>query len=101
MYSLVKSSTKTDSEIENINLNYKKVISTLGLNTNTVILHSNYAHFLAFYKFDLDKAKQVLNKIIPLPNIDPIDLAECKMEYADILVLNGEIWDALLYYSSS
>ena len=99
LYALVKSSTKTDSEIENINLNYKKVISTLGLNTNTVILHSNYAHFLAFYKFDLDKAKQVLNKIILLPNIDPIDLAECKMEYADILVLNGEIWDALLYYS--
>ena len=99
LYSLVKSSNKTDSEIENINLNYKKVISTLGLNTNTVILYSNYAHFLAFYKFDLDKAKQVLNKIILLPNIDPIDLAECKMEYADILVLNGEIWDALLYYS--
>ena len=99
LYALVKSSTKTDSEIENINLNYKKVISNLGLNTNTVILHSNYAHFLAFYKFDLDKAKQVLNKIILLPNIDPIDLAECKMEYADILVLNGEIWDALLYYS--
>lgn len=99
LYALVKSSTKTDSEIENINLNYKKVISNLGLNTNTVILHSNYAHFLAFYKFDLDKAKQVLNKIILLPNIDLIDLAECKMEYADILVLNGEIWDALLYYS--
>ena len=99
LYALVKSSTKTDSEIENINLSYKKVISNLGLNTNTVILHSNYAHFLAFYKFDLDKAKQVLNKIILLPNIDPIDLAECKMEYADILVLNGEIWDALLYYS--
>ena len=99
LYALVKSSTKTDSEIENINLNYKKVISNLGLNTNTVILYSNYAHFLAFYKFDLDKAKQVLNKIILLPNIDPIDLAECKMEYADILVLNGEIWDALLYYS--
>ena len=99
LYALVKSSTKTDSEIEYINLNYKKVISNLGLNTNTVILYSNYAHFLAFYKFDLDKAKQVLNKIILLPNIDPIDLAECKMEYADILVLNGEIWDALLYYS--
>ena len=99
LYALVKSSTKTDSEIEYINLNYKKVISNLGLNTNTVILHSNYAHFLAFYKFDLVKAKQVLNKIILLPNIDPIDLAECKMEYADILVLNGEIWDALLYYS--
>ena len=99
LYALVKSSTKTDSEIENINLNYKKVISNLGLNTNTVILYSNYAHFLAFYKFDLVKAKQVLNKIILLPNIDPIDLAECKMEYADILVLNGEIWDALLYYS--
>ena len=99
LYALVKGSTKTDSEIEYINLNYKKVISNLGLNTNTVILHSNYAHFLAFYKFDLVKAKQVLNKIILLPNIDPIDLAECKMEYADILVLNGEIWDALLYYS--
>lgn len=99
LYALVKSSTKIDSEIENINLIYEEVISNLGLNTNTVILHSNYAHFLAFYKFDLGKAKQVLNKIILLPNIDPIDLAECKMEYADILVLNGEIWDALLYYS--
>ena len=34
-----------------------------------------------------------------IPGIDSYDLAECKMEYADVLLLQGNIWQSMLYYS--
>ena len=34
-----------------------------------------------------------------IPSIELVDLAECKIQYADILLLSDKIWDALLYYS--
>ena len=34
-----------------------------------------------------------------IPQILDVDLAECKLEYADIQLLLGNIWESLLYYS--
>jgi tetratricopeptide (TPR) repeat protein len=34
-----------------------------------------------------------------ISGIDNYDLAECKMEYADVLLLQGNIWESMLYYS--
>ena len=34
-----------------------------------------------------------------ISGIDNYDLAECKMEYADVLLLQGNIWESLLYFS--
>jgi tetratricopeptide (TPR) repeat protein len=34
-----------------------------------------------------------------IPGIDKYDLAECKMEYADVLLLQGNSWESMLYFS--
>ena len=34
-----------------------------------------------------------------MPDITKNDLAECKLVYADVMLLSGNIWSSLLYYS--
>ena len=34
-----------------------------------------------------------------IPHLNKSDLAECKLEYADIMLLSGKVWTAILYYS--
>ena len=64
-----------------------------------MLLLSNYAHFKAFYLYDLIAAEQILTDAMAIPQIDKTDLAECKLEYADVMLLIGNIWESLLYYS--
>ena len=64
-----------------------------------MLLLSNYAHFKAFYLHDLSSAEQILNEAMVLSNISKTDLAECKLEYADVMLLKGNVWESLLYYS--
>jgi len=71
----------------------------LGKTRNTILLLSNYAHFKAFYQHDLQKAAEILDEAMLIPHLYKTDLAECKLEYADIMLLQDKVWTALLYYS--
>tara|TARA_B100001758_G_scaffold247957_1_gene269128 strand:+ start:1720 stop:3525 length:1806 start_codon:yes stop_codon:yes gene_type:complete len=87
---------KNISELDNL---YQSLISELGKNSNTVLLLSNFAHFKAFYLHDLKSAEFLLLDAMQISGVDNYDLAECKLEYADIQLLMGNIWESLLYYS--
>ena len=99
LYALTKSLSEQQKELNVLDATYIEVISDLGKNRNTVLLLSNYAHFKAFYLHDLSSAEQILNEAMVLPQISNTDLAECKLEYADVMLLVGNIWESLLYYS--
>jgi|SRR6185436_3437901 len=93
-------SGKKPSEAELIKLDndYQATINQLGKNAVTAPLISNYAHLKAFYLNKTDDAVKLLEEIINMPGIAPLFKAECKLELGDILVLQGEVWDAALYY---
>ncbi len=99
LYAILKSSNNKHGNLYEIDDMYKEIINDLGHNKNTVLLLSNYAHFKAFYLFDLIAAEKILNNAMQIPQINPIDLAECKLEYADIKLLLGDVWESLLFYS--
>lgn len=99
LYALTFTNSKNKLGLEKIKKKYIEVISELGKNKNTVILLSNFAHFHAFYLNDLKSANNILEEAMLLPGIDLLDLAMCKIEYADIKLLSNQVWDALLYYS--
>ena len=82
-----------------IDSEYKKAIDQLGSNKNTINLISDYAHYKAFYIHDLESAVSLLESAMKIYNGKEINIARCKIEYADIMLLSGKIWDALLYYS--
>ena len=99
LYALSKQSIAKQQDITLIDARYQKVVEELGKNKQTVILLSNYAHFKAFYMHDLVAAQKILYEAMHIPQVATMDLAECKIEYADVMLLSDSVWEALLYYS--
>lgn len=99
LYALTKSLSIKQENLSIIDNIYLETIANLGKNRNTVLLLSNYAHFKAFYLDDLTASQELLQDAMQIAGIDSYDLAECKMEYADVLLLQGNIWQSMLYYS--
>ena len=48
---------------------------------------------------DLLSSIEILEETMDLNRIDPFDLADCMLVYADVMLLSGNIWTSLLYYS--
>ena len=99
LYALSKKINNDKSNLTELDTYYQSLIEDLGSNRETVILLSNYAHFQAFYNHDLVKAEALLIDAMKISGIEEYDLAECKLEYADVQLLLGNVWESLLYYS--
>jgi len=99
LFALTRKMRYKQDEINKLENAYQKIITELGSNKNTVILLSNYAHFKGFFLHDLIAAEQILLDAMKISGIDEYALAECKMEYADVQLLQGNIWESLLYFS--
>ena len=97
LYVLHKMSSKEPDDLNQLDLQYEQIMLLLGQNKNTIILMKNYAHFKAFYMNDLIAAEDLLLKAMSVAGIKKFDLAECKMEYADVLLLQGRQWQSMLY----
>ena len=99
LYAETKILNNNNEDLEPINSKYNSVINEVGKNSYSILLLSNYAHFKAFYMKNLEDAKIILEDAMKIKNADPTEIAECKIQYADIMLLSGNIWDALLFYS--
>ena len=99
LYTKTKSFNSKNQVVNSLDDEYRRLITELGESRNTVLLLSNYAHFKAFYLHDLLAAETILLSAMEVPGIDKYDLAECKLEYADVQLLLGNIWESLLNYS--
>jgi len=99
LYALTNSMEDKTKDMKFINDKYIEVIDEVGKNRYSILLLSNYAHFKAFFLNDLQSAIVILEEAMNITIIDRLDLAECKIQYADIMLLSGNIWDALLFYS--
>ena len=99
LYALTKSLSAQQKELNVLDATYVEVISDLGKNRNTVLLLSNYAHFKAFIMHDLISAENILSEAMEIPQLSKSNLAECKLVYADVMLLSDQVWTALLYYS--
>ncbi len=88
----------TMEELMKLDKDYQATLSQLGKNAVTAPLISSYAHLKAFYLDKIDEAVSLLEEIINMPSIKDQFKAECKLELGDILILQGNVWDAALYY---
>lgn len=83
--------SKIESEIE-------LLLKQYGVSPYSLALQRLQAEFLAFYQNNPEKGKLVLEKAMQLP-LNKFQLAEAKMELADILLYEEKFNQALLYYS--
>ena len=89
--------TKKDyQELEKIGT---AAINTLGINNITSVIVTNLAYITAFKLGKISEAIEMLEKALEVPTIDKKNEAYLKLQLADILVANDNIWDATLLYS--
>lgn len=96
---ILSTNNYTLEELLKVDVSYRESLKELGKNRKTVELMGDYAHFLAFYLDSSDAAIELLNTAINIPGAARPDVAECKIELADVYVTQGEIWEASLLYS--
>ncbi len=89
----------TETDLLNLQADYLSTLDEYGINSYTIQVIRYLAHLQAFFLDDQDGAIEWLNKAIEIPNANPADIAECKIELADIMVFTGEVWEAKLLYA--
>ena len=77
----------------------KTTLAQFGYNQNTISLVRKLTTLQGFYLSKVQEAIDTLNKVIATPGIDKLSAAELKLDLGDLLLINGEIWDASLLYS--
>ncbi|WP_306641650.1 tetratricopeptide repeat protein [Sanyastnella coralliicola] len=78
---------------------YGATLDRIGRDVNTIDIMRDYAHINAFYLNNSESAITILEEAIETPGIYDRAQAMCKLELADILLLDGDIWEASLLYS--
>ena len=92
----IKESSKDD--YAGINTKYLELIKKFGTHARTLNLQMAYAHFLAFYMNETDKATSFLEDTLKLP-LTELQKAEVKLKLGDVLVLQEQFNKALIYYT--
>ncbi|WP_304156503.1 tetratricopeptide repeat protein [Mesonia mobilis] len=88
----------TSEEKEAIDTRFQEVFQQYGKQRNTLGLQLQYAKFLAFEKNENEAAKTILRNALE-ERINRFEEARTKMVLADILVLEEQFNQALIYYS--
>ena len=94
-----KNPTTNQKEYEDLEKIGIKAINILGINNITSVIIINLANITAFKLSKNNEAIEMLEKALANPTIDSKNEAYLKLKLADILVANGNIWDATLLYS--
>ncbi len=91
--------TTERNQVVKLENEYISTIDDLGITPASVTLIRDLAFLQAYYLEKQNEAIKDLEKVIELRNIPNKIKSECKIELADILLFQGEVWEATLLYS--
>ena len=77
---------------------YESAIAELGKTAATVPLLRNYANLLAYHADNMQAAADVLSDVLEMEKLPAHVRDEVKMDYADLLLVAGDVWEASLLY---
>ena len=86
-------------DLEKLRNTYETTISELGKSAFTLTLIIGEADLYAYYLDSISKAISTLEEAIQIRGISKQDQAKIKIDLADLMLLNGETWEASLLYS--
>lgn len=98
---VVKGKITRQDDIEHLEKQYREAINEFGRNATTIRLIMNLAHLQAFYLNKSDAAISLLRPVIHLHDLSPNLKGACKIELADILLLQNKVWEATLEYAQA
>lgn len=88
----------TPTEVKEAIGEYRNAIYTVGWNRNALNISKELATIMAYYGNNVVGARELLDSCLALPGLTDVQRAEVKMNLADVLVLENDIWQASLYY---
>ena len=94
----MKIESATDKDYPAITQELDVLIKQFGISPYTLSLLKLDANFSAFHLKDTEKAKRILKNAMEMP-LNKYQLAEVKMDLADILLFEEKFNQALIYYS--
>ncbi len=89
----------TTQDLSELQSAYVSGLNELGKNTFTLEMMQDYAHLLAFFLHQPEKAIVLLKEAIAMPRASVQQIADSKLELGDIYLISNKIWDASLLYS--
>lgn len=99
----VKAKQLTSGKLDKANLltlesDYESLLNEFGRSSGTAFAIRQLANLQAFYLKKPAESAVQLQKLLELPGITPIIIAQTKLELGDIYTLSGEVWEAALIY---
>jgi tetratricopeptide (TPR) repeat protein len=88
----------TNAELEETIQEYRTTLERLPRNGKAIPVIKELAYIQAYYADQKKEAKAALNEALSYPRYNDIGRAEIKVLLADILLLEGDIWEASLLY---
>ena len=91
----------TRKQWQRLSSDYQSLITELRLSGEVGEITITHAHLLAFRLGKIDTAKKELKSLINNPIVNEEQKARAKIELGDILLFDGNRWDAILYYTQA
>lgn len=88
----------TQADLLALEKDYLAQLNEFGRGSNMSLAIRQLANLQAFYLQKPVAAAEELSKLIAIPGIPPLVLAQAKLELGDIYILTGEVWEAALLY---
>jgi tetratricopeptide (TPR) repeat protein len=96
---LTEGYTFTTEELRGIEKEYESFLDESGRNNRTGTIIAELADLEAFYLKDLDKAIQILDDLIKVPQLEKDVMSKAKLSLGDFYLIKGERWESTLLYS--
>ena len=101
-YQQIQAGMISDKEaIKEIESEYSNTIEQFGFGSNTVESVINLANIQAFHLNKPDKADALLQRAINIRGLSTHLAGRCKIARADILLLQDDLWEAVLIYAQA
>ncbi|MFD2542654.1 tetratricopeptide repeat protein [Lacinutrix gracilariae] len=94
----IKTKNATPKDYADLEKNYLDLLQTYGKHKGTIDLQVAYAHFLAFKQNNTQQATLFLKESLQ-QQLSTHQVAQVKLELADILVFQEKFNEALIYYT--
>ncbi len=89
----------TTEDLVSLKSEYNSFLDEFGRNRQTALLMSELADFEALYLNDLDTAIVILQEMIGFAGVDKYVVANAKLNLADYMLMQGDVWESTLLYS--
>jgi len=96
---LEENKIKKKGDIIQLTEQYSEIINEFGIKSETIPAIKNYCYLMSNYLNQEEESIEILKNTINNTNLEPIDIAVCKIELAKILTSKNDIWEAILIYS--